>query len=71
MKKVYDYMNNPPEAALIGTARREILNRELYNYRGVQMLDLVHASRGCSSTASPAAPASSAGRPSAPARSTR
>ncbi len=47
MKKVYNYMDNPPDAGLIGTARREILNRELYNYRGVQMLDLVHASRGC------------------------
>lgn len=47
LKKVYDYMSNPPEMNLIGTARREILNRELYNYRGVQMLDLVHASRGC------------------------
>jgi radical SAM superfamily enzyme YgiQ (UPF0313 family) len=46
-KQVYDYMNNPPDIRLIGTARREILNRELYNYRGVQMLDLVHASRGC------------------------
>ncbi len=40
-------MNNPPAIELIGTARREILNRDLYNYRGVQMLDLVHASRGC------------------------
>ena len=40
-------MNNPPAIELVGTARREILNRELYNYRGVQMLDLVHASRGC------------------------
>lgn len=47
LKKVYDYMNCPPDAALIGTARRDILNRDLYNYRGVQMLDLVHASRGC------------------------
>jgi radical SAM superfamily enzyme YgiQ (UPF0313 family) len=47
LKQVYDYMHNPPDTALIGTARREILNRELYNYRGVQMLDLVHASRGC------------------------
>jgi radical SAM superfamily enzyme YgiQ (UPF0313 family) len=47
MKKVYNYMDNPPDASLIGTARREILNHELYNYRGVQMLDLVHASRGC------------------------
>jgi radical SAM superfamily enzyme YgiQ (UPF0313 family) len=47
LKPLYDYMNNPPNINLIGTARREILNRELYNYRGVQMLDLVHASRGC------------------------
>jgi radical SAM superfamily enzyme YgiQ (UPF0313 family) len=47
LKPLYDYMNNPPDINLIGTARREILNRELYNYRGVQMLDLVHASRGC------------------------
>lgn len=47
MKKVYDYMNNPPDIRLVGTARRDILRRELYNYRGVQMLDLMHASRGC------------------------
>lgn len=47
LKKVYDYMNNHPDTNLVGTARREILNRDLYNYRGVQMLDLVHASRGC------------------------
>jgi radical SAM superfamily enzyme YgiQ (UPF0313 family) len=47
LKPVYDYMDNPPDAALIGTARRDILDRGLYNYRGVQMLDLVHASRGC------------------------
>jgi radical SAM superfamily enzyme YgiQ (UPF0313 family) len=47
LKPVYNYMNNPPDINLIGTARREILDRPLYNYRGVQMLDLVHASRGC------------------------
>ncbi|MDH4100389.1 MAG: radical SAM protein [Nitrospirota bacterium] len=47
MKKLYDYMNDHPDIALVGTARREILKRDLYNYRGVQMLDLVHASRGC------------------------
>ncbi|MFA5514736.1 MAG: cobalamin-dependent protein [Desulfuromonadales bacterium] len=47
LRKTYDYMNNPPDIMLVGTARREILNRDLYNYRGVQMLDLVHASRGC------------------------
>ncbi len=44
---VYDYLNDPPPIAAVGTARREILNRRLYNYRGVQMVDLVHASRGC------------------------
>ena len=47
LKKVYDYMNSPPDMALIGPARRDLLDRQRYNYRGVQMLDLVHASRGC------------------------
>jgi radical SAM superfamily enzyme YgiQ (UPF0313 family) len=47
LKKVYDYMNNPPDIKAVNTARREILNRDFYTYRGVQMLDLVHASRGC------------------------
>jgi radical SAM superfamily enzyme YgiQ (UPF0313 family) len=40
-------MNDFPDIRLVGQARREILNRSLYNYRGVQMFDLVHASRGC------------------------
>ena len=47
LRKVYNYLDDPPDIELVGTARREILNRDLYNYRGVQMLDLVHASRGC------------------------
>lgn len=47
LKPVYDYMDNHPDIRLVGSARRSILKRELYNYRGVQMLDLVHASRGC------------------------
>ncbi|MBF0593858.1 MAG: cobalamin-dependent protein [Candidatus Omnitrophica bacterium] len=47
LKKVYDFMNELPDPALIGTARRDILKRDLYNFRGVQMVDLVHASRGC------------------------
>lgn len=47
LKKVYDYMKDLPDINSVGTARREILNRELYNYRDVQMFDLVHASRGC------------------------
>ena len=47
LKKVYDYQRNFPDIKLVGPARRSILNRPLYNYRGVQMVDLVHASRGC------------------------
>jgi radical SAM superfamily enzyme YgiQ (UPF0313 family) len=47
LKPVYDYLRNPPDIALVGPARRDILNRERYNFRGVQMVDLIHASRGC------------------------
>ncbi len=47
LRRVYDYMKALPDINIVGTARREILNRDLYNYRGVQMFDLLHASRGC------------------------
>ncbi len=47
LQKVYDYQWNFPDIKLVGPARRDILNRELYNYRGLQMVDLIHASRGC------------------------
>ena len=47
LKPHYDYHINFPDTALIKPARRDILDRELYNYRGVQMVDLIHASRGC------------------------
>ena len=47
LQKVYDYMASPPPIENVGTARRDILKRDLYNYKGVQMVDLVHASRGC------------------------
>ncbi len=47
LKKTYNFMNDYPNTAFIGPARRDILKRELYNFRGVQMVDLVHASRGC------------------------
>ena len=47
LQKIYNYMQNFPPIESVGTARRSILNRGLYNYRGVQMVDLVHASRGC------------------------
>jgi radical SAM superfamily enzyme YgiQ (UPF0313 family) len=47
LQPVYDFLRDPPPIGIVGTARRDILRRELYNYRGVQMVDLVHASRGC------------------------
>jgi radical SAM superfamily enzyme YgiQ (UPF0313 family) len=47
LKKVYDFQWNFPDMSVVGPARRNILNRERYNYRGVQMVDLIHASRGC------------------------
>jgi len=47
LKKLYDHLDDPAPVESVGTARRSVLNRPLYNYRGVQMVDLVHASRGC------------------------
>lgn len=47
LQPVYDFHLDFPDTRLIGPANRGILKRELYNYRGVQMVDLVHASRGC------------------------
>ncbi|MDJ0762450.1 MAG: radical SAM protein [Myxococcota bacterium] len=47
LQKKYDYLDLPAPIDTVGTARRSILNREKYSYRGVQMVDLVHASRGC------------------------
>lgn len=46
-KPVYDYLRDPPDIRLVGPARRGILDRPRYNFRGVQMVDLIHASRGC------------------------
>ena len=47
LRKCYDFLRDRPDICLVGPARRDILRRELYNYKGVQMVDLVHASRGC------------------------
>ncbi|GBE11969.1 B12 binding domain protein [bacterium BMS3Bbin14] len=47
LQPCYNFINQRPDIALVGPARRDILNRKLYNYKGVQMVDLVHASRGC------------------------
>ena len=47
LKQVYNYMGHQPDIALVGPARRDLYKRELYNHKGVQMVDLFHASRGC------------------------
>lgn len=62
LKKVYDFMDDRPPIEMVGTARRDILNRDLYNYKGVQMVDLVHASRGCRFNCYPCAVAYLGGR---------
>ncbi len=55
LKKVYNYLAQPPDTSLIGPARRDILNRDLYYHKGVQMVDLFHASRGCKYSCYPCA----------------
>ncbi|MCL2072871.1 MAG: hypothetical protein FWH18_03040 [Marinilabiliaceae bacterium] len=47
LKKVYNFMNDLPDTNLITPARRDLYNKNLYNHKGVQMVDLFHASRGC------------------------
>ena len=62
LQQVYDCMENRPPIETVGTARRDILKKDLYNYRGVQMVDLVHASRGCRFDCYPCAVAYLGGR---------
>ncbi|WP_339135265.1 MAG: cobalamin-dependent protein [Candidatus Electrothrix sp. GW3-4] len=62
LQPCYDFINNQPDIALVGPARRDILNRRLYNHKGVQMVDLVHASRGCRFNCYPCAVAYLGGR---------
>lgn len=62
LKKIYNFMNDLPPIELVGTARRDILDHSLYEYRGVKMLDLVHASRGCRFNCAPCAVAYLGGR---------
>ena len=47
LEKIYNYMPQMPPIESVGAARRDIYKRELYNHKGVQMVDLFHASRGC------------------------
>ncbi|MDP4281736.1 MAG: radical SAM protein, partial [Bacteroidota bacterium] len=47
LQKIYNFINNPPDMSLIGSARRDILKKDLYYHKGFRMVDLFHASRGC------------------------
>jgi radical SAM superfamily enzyme YgiQ (UPF0313 family) len=47
LKSVYNYMNDFPDIASVGPARRSILDYSRYDYKGTRMVDLFHASRGC------------------------
>ena len=43
----YDYKDDFPDIAAVGPARRDILNYDNYQQKGVSMVDLFHTSRGC------------------------
>jgi radical SAM superfamily enzyme YgiQ (UPF0313 family) len=62
LKSKYDFFHDFPPIETVGPARREILNHEKYIYRGVRMVDLVHASRGCRFNCFPCATAYLGGR---------
>ncbi|MTW22046.1 B12-binding domain-containing radical SAM protein [Allochromatium palmeri] len=62
LQPCYNFLDDRPDIGLVGTARRSILNRSLYNHKGVQMVDLVHASRGCHFNCYPCAVAYLGGR---------
>jgi len=62
LKKKYDFLNDLPDVALIGSARRDILKDHLYYHKGTRMVDLFHASRGCRYDCYPCAVAYLGGR---------
>jgi radical SAM superfamily enzyme YgiQ (UPF0313 family) len=47
LQKVYNFLTQMPDINAVGPARRSILKKELYYHKGVRMVDLFHASRGC------------------------
>lgn len=55
LKPLYNYLNQHPAIEIVGPARRDLYKRELYNHKGVQMVDLFHASRGCKFSCYPCA----------------
>lgn len=47
LQRLYDKRDQLPDIRTVPAARRDILDRKRYNVRGVQMVDLMHCSRGC------------------------
>ncbi len=47
LKPFYNYERDFPPIEEIGPARRSILDYDKYTYKGIRMVDLFHASRGC------------------------
>ncbi len=62
LRKKYDYFHDFPPIESVGPADRSVLNDDRYVYRGVRMVDLVHASRGCRFNCFPCATAYLGGR---------
>jgi radical SAM superfamily enzyme YgiQ (UPF0313 family) len=62
LQSTYNYFHDFPPIESIGPANRRILNDDLYTYRGVRMVDLVHASRGCKFNCFPCSTAFLGGR---------
>ena len=62
LKPCYDFFHDFPPIESVGPANRSILNEPLYTYRGVRMVDLVHASRGCKFNCFPCSTAYLGGR---------
>lgn len=62
LKPVYDYQQDFPPIESIVKADRSILNYDYYSYRGLKMVDLVHASRGCRFNCAPCCTAFLGGR---------
>lgn len=55
LQKVYNFLGNHPDINLVGPARRDILKKDLYFHKGVEMVSLFHASRGCKYSCYPCA----------------
>jgi radical SAM superfamily enzyme YgiQ (UPF0313 family) len=62
LQKIYNYLPYPPDVSLIGPARRSILREDLYYHKGIRMVDLFQASRGCRFSCYPCAASFLGGR---------